>query len=388
MKKILLFAATAMVVASASYASEKQVKASFFDGTGAAFGGWGGSFEQVEEDDKPCLKYSNAESKDFWAAQMAIDLAYETGTTYYISMDVKGSGTEEITSGYQYTGKNAAGNNVYEGCGDMTKFSVTPEWKTVVIQGTAGSATVDGDVHAPNRWVANLGQYVGDLFLTNVTVYTESDDDKPTTDWASIIKGGVAADGETEALQAHWNGPAKVVDNPAGDGKVFECPIAENTQNKDGGYDDWNSQMFICFDEALQEGDVVKVEFDYYCTDTRTVGMQAQGNMGGYQGNFAGFEAKPEWQHYSKELNVSAQNAGEAGFKTIAICLSSKAEAATFYMNNVVVEKQVEGAVETVTSIKVNSAVYNLQGVKVADSLNQVAAPGLYISNGKKVIKK
>lgn len=329
--------------------------------------------------------------------------------------------------------------------------------------------------------------------------------------WVSIIEGGKAADGETATLQAGWSGPAKVVDNPKGEGKVFECPIAVNEPNADGNFDDWKSQMFICFAEPVQEGDVIKVTFDNYCTDTRNVGMQAQGDRGTYQGNFQGFETKNEWQTYSQEITVSSQFAGTDGFKTIAICLSSKAEAATFYINNVVIEKQVEGddtpvedgktldmlpslsndaydaATKTITfgaawgwvnwwfgegdyseydsfviefepvsytvqvmiqynegddqavqaqageskivvpldaarknSIKqiaiqnsepgsltltaayfaassgvhsisanaVNSAVYNLQGVKVANSLDEVAAPGLYISNGKKIIKK
>lgn len=361
--------------------------------------------------------------------------------------------------------------------------------------------------------------------------------------WVSIIDGGKAADGETATLQAGWTGPAKVVDNPKGEGKVFECPIAENEANGDGNFDDWKSQMFICFAEPVQEGDVVKVTFDNYCTDSRTVGMQAQGDRGTYQGNFQGFEAKNEWQTYSQEITVTSQFAGNDGFKTIAICLSSKAEAATFYVNNVVVEKQVaddvtpvepekqviasmypgneqfiawgcdglltqnveidgrvaakfdqtaEGknpwdvqfaydydyapgtkyyfsfevkgepagsvgsgfqctdgwvgcgdvetfnitsdwtkvlisgtpnatedgklpnrwvasigsyigtfyisnveiyfekaaAVETIAPVKANTAVYNLQGVKVANSLEEVAAPGLYISNGKKIIKK
>ncbi|MDE6479012.1 MAG: hypothetical protein K2L45_01990 [Muribaculaceae bacterium] len=355
--------------------------------------------------------------------------------------------------------------------------------------------------------------------------------------WVSIIEGGKAADGETATLQAGWSGPAKVVDNPKGEGKVFECPIAENEPNGDGNFDDWKSQMFICFAEPVQEGDVIKVTFDNYCTDTRTVGMQAQGDRGSYQGNFQGFETKSDWQTYSQEITVTSQFAGAGGFKNIAICLSSKAEAATFYVNNVVVEKQVaddvtpvepekqviaendfataegyyfwksdvtnaelkdggltitndvatanfwdvqymvidgvqltagteyyvdvkikgfsgtlhynfgtwssnvnggvevekaddwqtvtfkavpeadtdntahlllqsgdfvgsytianvklytldESAVETIAPVKANTAVYNLQGVKVANSLEEVAAPGLYISNGKKIIKK
>lgn len=328
------------------------------------------------------------------------------------------------------------------------------------------------------------------------------------TEWVSLIEGGNAADGETASLQAGWSGPAKVVDNPKGDGKVFTMDIPENTPNDAGNYDDWKSQMFICFNEPVQEGDVIKVEFDHYCSDSRTVGMQAQGDRGSYQGNFAGFDAKSEWQKYSQEITVTEQYAGADGFKNIAVCLSGSADAAVFYINNLVVAKQVEGeepggktldmlpslsndaydaetktitfasawgwvnwwfgegdyseyesfvlefepvtytvqvmiqynegddvavqaqagesklvapldparknsikqiaiqnsepgtltlkaayfdasaGVNAVSAPVVNSGVYNLQGVKVANSLEEVAVPGLYICNGKKIIKK
>lgn len=148
---------------------DEKVIASFFDGTGAAFGGWGGNIEQVEEDGKPCLKYTNEEAKDFWATQIAIDLDYEIGVTYYFSFDVKGTGSEEITSGFQYAGLNNAGEQVYWGCGNCTNFKAEPEWKSIEISGTAEAAE---EGQAPGRWVANLGQYVGDLYITNVKVYT------------------------------------------------------------------------------------------------------------------------------------------------------------------------------------------------------------------------
>ncbi len=35
-----------------------------------------------------------------------------------------------------------------------------------------------------------------------------------------------------------------------------------------------------------------------------------------------------------------------------------------------------------------DSAVYNLQGVRVASSLSEVSTPGIYIQNGKKIIKR
>ncbi len=381
MKKILLFAAAALVAASAS-AETKNVIAEMYPGSETLIG-WGtdGLLETTNVDGRDCLKVTNTEAKNSWEVQIAYDTEFTAGTTYYITMDVKGdAGT--ITSGFQQT-------NGYKGCGNFDNFEIKADWNTVTIKGTAETSE-NGD---PNRWVANVGDYVGTFYISNMSLYTLEEGGEtpvePGDGWTSLINGGKAADGETASLQAGWSGNAKVVDNPKGEGKVFECAIGENTLNDDGVYDDWKSQMFICFNEPVMEGDVIKVEFDHYCTDSRTVGMQAQGDRGSYQGNFQGFEAKPEWQKYSQEITVTEQFAGADGFKNIAICLSGAADAATFYINNVVVAKQGGSGVSAVNAVVVPvQGVYNLQGVKVANSLDEVAVPGLYISNGKKVIKK
>lgn len=380
MKKILLFAAAALVAVSA-FAETKNVLAEMYPGPQTLIG-WGtdGLLEAANFDGRDCLKITNTEAKNSWEVQFAYDMEYVAGTTYYITMDVKGD-AGSISSGFQQT-------NGYIGCGNFDNFSITSDWNTVTIKGTAETSD-NGD---PNRWVANVGDYVGSFYISNLSIYTVEEGGEepvePSDGWTSIINGGVAADGVTESLQAGWNGAAQVVANPAGEGVVFNFEISENTPNDNGAFDDWKSQMFICFNEPLMEGDVVKVEFDHYCTDTRNVGMQAQGDRGSYQGNFQGFETKAEWQKYSQEITVTEQYAGAAGFKNIAICLSSMAPAATFYMNNLVVAKKSSAAVETIAPVKVATGVFNLQGVKVADSLDEVAAPGLYITNGKKVIKK
>ena len=48
-------------------------------------------FENVDEDGKPCLKFTNEEATEYdWNVQMAIDYDFEPGTTYYIGFDIKG----------------------------------------------------------------------------------------------------------------------------------------------------------------------------------------------------------------------------------------------------------------------------------------------------------
>ena len=124
--------------------------------------GWGDQYssEVVTEDGREAIKISHpGESANFWDAQFAYDYEFEAGTTYYFTFDVKGdAGT--ITSGFQQT-------NGYLGCGNFDDFAVTPEWNTVTIKGTADTSD-NGD---PNRWVANLGKYVGSLYISNMKLY-------------------------------------------------------------------------------------------------------------------------------------------------------------------------------------------------------------------------
>lgn len=378
MKKFLLFASAAVIAASAS-AQERNVIATMYPGD-AAFIGWGGEStrEVVTEDGRECFKFTNPTEADAWGVQFAYDMAYEVGTTYYFEFDVKGDAFEGMTSGFQCT-------DGYAACGNMDAFNITADWNTVTIKGTP---TDPGEGKAVDRWVANAGKFVGTFYISKVTVYTleEGGVTPPATGWTSIIDGGNANDGESASLQANWDGNAQVTDNPAGDGKVYACPIAADPSNP------WDSQLFIKFNEPQTAGTKLKVSFDYYCTDARAIDVQAQGAAGAYHHWTVfgyGLEAKPEWQKLNWEGEVSAEMAGEDGFQTIAFNLASLPEAATFYINNVVVEKESSVAVEAVAvESNVATGVYNMQGMRVADTLDQVSTPGLYIANGKKVIKK
>lgn len=138
-----------------------DVVASWYTGNGATFGGWGGSatFEQVTEDDKPCLKVTNpSEGTNFWDVQIGIDVNLTNGTTYYLSFDVKGTPAEGITTGIQ-------NSSDYSGKGDFTTFDIKEAWSHSVI-----NATVNGD--DANRITINLGKYVGTFYMTNVVLST------------------------------------------------------------------------------------------------------------------------------------------------------------------------------------------------------------------------
>ena len=134
------------------------------------FGGWGATFENVEEDGKPCLKFTNSEAKDSWAVQMAINYPFEAGTTYYIGFDIKGDAAKGIEVNYQANGEED-GTPYYESKGALTKASVTPEWNHVIVYGECTEGA--NAAHPATCVLFNLGKYVGTFYMTNVTVYTQ-----------------------------------------------------------------------------------------------------------------------------------------------------------------------------------------------------------------------
>lgn len=141
---------------------------SYYTGNGETFGGWGAAtFENVEEDGKPCLKFTNEAATDSWAIQMAINYDFVPGTTYYIGFDIKGTAAKGIPSGFQC-------QRNWAGCGDMNPFNITEDWQHVILFGAPKEVMDDEGLNAPQRWLASLGKYVGTFYMTNVTVYTES----------------------------------------------------------------------------------------------------------------------------------------------------------------------------------------------------------------------
>lgn len=142
-----------------------DVVASWYTGNGTTFGGWGGSatFEQVTEDDKPCLKVTNpSEGTNPWDVQIGIDVNLDFDKTYYLSFDVKGTPAEGITSGIQ-------NSTDYDGKGNFTAFNITEDWAPVVIEALCSQGNKESDA---NRITINLGKYVGTFYMTNVVLST------------------------------------------------------------------------------------------------------------------------------------------------------------------------------------------------------------------------
>ncbi len=329
MKKILLFAAAAFVAASAS-AETKNVIAEMYPGSDNLIG-WGtdGLLEAANVDGRDCLKVTNTEAKNFWEVQIAYDTEFKAGTTYYFTMDVKGdAGT--VTSGFQQT-------NGYIGCGNFDNFEIKADWNTVTIKGTAETSE-NGD---PNRWVANLGEYVGTFYISNMTLYTVEQGEEP-------------ADNTLDALATLNNG-------------AYDAATKTITFDAAWGWVNW----------WYGEGDFS--EYDNFVLEFEPVSYIVQVMVQYNEGDDQAVQAQPGESKLVVPLDAARKNS----IKQIAIQNSEpgtlKLTAAYF---------SASAGVNAISAAAVHNGVYNLQGVKVANSLDEVAAPGLYISNGKKIIKK
>ena len=334
-------------------------------------------------------------------------VSYELDTLYGVKTKIKGSkaGTILLSLGY------------WEANPSIT-IDVEEDWTEIELPvGSISSYPADTEKNEGFVLIYTKDEDSGinydgvlEMEYCTVAVFTEIPPVVIPTEWVSVVGNCNANDGESKNLidrnptideggieysedwkQEH-DAYAFICDNPDAKegGKVYYCPINADPEQP------WDSQLFILFDEPIPADTPMKVSFDYYCSDTRKIDTQAHGLPGDYHHyEFIGsLEAKPEWQHKSWEGEVSGSHAGAGGCSSIAFNLSSAPEAATFYINNVVVQIEKEvggdpGAVNTVNAIIVPAkGVYNLQGVKVANSLDEVTVPGLYITNGKKVIKK
>jgi hypothetical protein len=221
--------------------------------------------------------------------------------------------------------------------------------------------------------------------------------------WRSVITNGNLASDNVENFFIKENGgdpvPATIV---AGAGKNGSRGIVINTNDNPSA--DWDAQFFIQANENIPAGYKIHVEFDYMATQEAAFDTQSHAEPGNYIHWYCidSYTAKPEWQHMSKEVEVSAAtqdtngnwngewgkacDASEGGkpFKTIGFNLSKVKTATAFHFDNITFwVTDVATGIVNVKNEKNNDVIYNLNGLKV-----NKAQKGLYIINGKKVVIK
>jgi hypothetical protein len=209
-----------------------------------------------------------------------------------------------------------------------------------------------------------------------------------------ITNGNLAGDDVTSFVSKEYPSsdivPSRIV---AGAGKNNSRGIVvkagDDTANS--GAQAWDSQFWIQLNEKLPEGSKIHIEFDYKASKAAKASTQAHSNPGNYlhwammgDVNFTG-----EWQHFSADVDVTAAMAkgGDGsgdGLFSIAFNLQEEKSAVDYFFDNFGVWYQLP-VVDGIQSLKADNAaeaVFNLNGQKV-----QKARKGLYIQNGKKIVR-
>lgn len=287
---------------------------SFYDGQGGTFGGWGGGkMESVDEDGKPCFKFSSTEVKENpWEIQACVSSSYETGVVYNIEFDVKG---DPATFTWDFQKSDG-----YAGRGSTDPFDVIPAWTHVKIKGTPNGDGTD-------RMLLNLGKYEGVLFISNLVITYE----------------GVK---ETEVPEAMiTNGDGATDDNSCFFGKTSDSdPFPSDMEDhafkveiNGSPAEEWSSQFFIKAKRKIASGEKMVFSMKVKCTDARTIDIQAHAdNPGSYKGNgFVGnsFDTKPgEWIEYKwNGLNGN----GDCDIIAFNLCKGKPADGATIWFKDI-----------------------------------------------------
>lgn len=107
------------------------------------------------------LKITNPSPVNSWEAQLAYDFTnqLEEGSTYVLSLKIKGSKAGPIGAGFQ----NPAN---YSGQGDYPALAITNEWKEIKL-----STIISG----PNakRFLVNFGTFDGSIWIDDITIRRE-----------------------------------------------------------------------------------------------------------------------------------------------------------------------------------------------------------------------
>lgn len=268
-----------------------------------------------------CLKIVNPAAVNFWEVQYFTfdNVNLQKGVEYQLTVELKATAEGAVQGNVGDWSDNAG-----------IRIPYTTDWETKTI--TFTSAT-DGTTHG----LFQTGDLVGTIWYKSIKI---SHSEAPAMEiGVSLMNGGDADNGECANLIAREKGnadiSARVVDDPAGTGKVFEC-----NYNADPT-DPWDSQFFITSNEPLEAGTKIHVKFRYRATDERNIETQAHAAPGDYHHwQFIGtLNATTEWKEHEYTGAISGDQAGSNGCSSIAFNLCSAASAGTFYIDDVVFEK-------------------------------------------------
>ena len=185
--------------------------------------------------------------------------------------------------------------------------------------------------------------------------------------WTQLVSNGNLAGDEVSSYVSKEAPSADIVGASivAGAGKDGSRGIVVKSADEVGkeGAQDWDTQFWIVFSEALPEGSTIHVEFDYKADKAATAGTQAHGEAGAYQhwSALGDINFTTEWQHFSKDITVDAAmakgdngNGSGIGMKSIAFNLAVERTAVEYNFDNFGVWCQKPAPINDWTDLIVN----------------------------------
>lgn len=188
---------------------------------------------------------------------------------------------------------------------------------------------------------------------------------KPVTGWVDIIKNGDVEDGDDlSSFPVSRLGGAKDAEGKSLDpgnaayspdivtdedvenhNKVLKIVADDQNVDPDNQKETWQTQFYIKFNEALPEGTKWKLTMDVKSSTAAAISTSAQGAPRAWHAGFVDeFQTTTEWTSKSWEGTVTADQAKDGGFLSIAFDLNKSQNPIEFYFDNISFCKFVEGS--------------------------------------------
>ena len=328
----------------------------------------------------PCIVYHNGDAgANQWDKQAIYTLPTPmvAGKTYVVKISVK---TEDDypsgTFGLWPIWSTSPNKNQWGGSNDVQYLASYATSKSFTDLQWEFEAAFD---HDQLQFV--FGKIAGDVCIDNVSCKEKGSD-------TEMIVNGTFDEKSTDGWGANWGGPSFAIEGQATGGAAATIKYMESvmkngdlegsgTSNfytkegngatansaitagagKDGSNgikvvsptgaaEEWDTQFWIAFPEALQDGTKFHIEFDYKANTSVKCGTQAHGDPGAYHhwSCIGDVEFTTEWQHFSKDVTASGDMVKDGGMKTIAFNLAKKDQTAAneYYFDNFVLEVEKE----------------------------------------------
>lgn len=262
-----------------------------------------------------CLQIDNPEAVSTWQVQYFTfdNVNLVKGQEYQLSVTVRATSEGAIQGNVGGWSDNAG-----------IRIGYSTDWETKTITFTNVN---EGGCHG----LFQTGDLVGTIQYKNLKI-SHFEAPSVTIDSPLISTADGSAECPNLIARVKGNGDvsAPIVNDPTR-GPVYKCDILANP------VDAWDCQFFIKSNDALQEGDKIKLKFMYRTDDTRSIETQAHGEPGSYHhwSCIGTLSSTPEWKEHTYSGTVTSSWAGEDGFKSVALNLSSASGASTFYIDDV-----------------------------------------------------